>query len=346
LSHLKERKATNCLNCNAVVNDRYCSICGQENTEPYESAWHLVTHFFNDVTHFDGKFFSTLKLLIARPGFLSAEYKMGRRASYLNPIRMYVFTSAVFFLIFFSSYEFSELSVNRTYNGEKYQEIARMDSTEFSNFSRQLNKGTPMTWAQFNKYVDSLRSEQGIEFGMGSYHTKEQYDSVQKTRKVKDSWIKRTMISRQIEINKKYDNDQSRILAALVDRFVHSFPQMLFISLPLFAFLLKLMYSRSKDFYYVTHAIFSVHLYIFVFIVLLAIIGLDKLFEHYKAGWLTDIAGILYIAIFFYEYKAMRNFYGQRRAKTVLKYILLNGGLLFIVILLFTIFMLVSFLKA
>ena len=27
---------------------------------------------------------------------------IGRRASYLNPIRMYVFTSAIFFLIFFS----------------------------------------------------------------------------------------------------------------------------------------------------------------------------------------------------------------------------------------------------
>ena len=80
----------------------YCHICGQENVEPKESVWHLVTHYFNDITHFDGKFFSTLKLLLLRPGFLPAEYVRGRRASYLNPIRMYIFTSFLFFLIFFS----------------------------------------------------------------------------------------------------------------------------------------------------------------------------------------------------------------------------------------------------
>jgi hypothetical protein len=65
-------------------------------------VWHLVQHFFNDITHFDGKFFSTVKLLLRKPGFLSAEYIAGRRMSYLNPIRMYVFTSAFFFIILFS----------------------------------------------------------------------------------------------------------------------------------------------------------------------------------------------------------------------------------------------------
>lgn len=37
-----------------------------------------------------------------RPGFLATEYLAGRRASYLHPIRMYVFASAIFFVVFFS----------------------------------------------------------------------------------------------------------------------------------------------------------------------------------------------------------------------------------------------------
>ena len=77
-------------------------MCGQENLEPKETVWHLVNHFFEDITHFDGKFFSTVKYLITKPGFLSKEYMQGRRASYLNPIRMYVFTSAIFFVVLFS----------------------------------------------------------------------------------------------------------------------------------------------------------------------------------------------------------------------------------------------------
>ena len=102
MSHLKERKEKNCLNCQATLYGRYCHVCGQENLEPKETVWHLVTHFFNDITHFDGKFFSTVKYLMRKPGFLSAEYVAGRRASYLNPIRLYVFTSAIFFLILFA----------------------------------------------------------------------------------------------------------------------------------------------------------------------------------------------------------------------------------------------------
>ncbi len=59
---------------------RYCHQCGQKNLEPKETVGHLVLHFFNDVTHFDGKFFSTVKYLLRKPSFLSAEYTVGRRA--------------------------------------------------------------------------------------------------------------------------------------------------------------------------------------------------------------------------------------------------------------------------
>jgi hypothetical protein len=105
LSHLPERNEKNCLNCGADIFGKFCHICGQENLEPKESIWHLLNHFINDVTHFDGKFFSSLNYLITRPGFLSKEYMVGRRASYLNPIRMYLFTSAIFFLVFFSVFK-------------------------------------------------------------------------------------------------------------------------------------------------------------------------------------------------------------------------------------------------
>ena len=102
MSRLKERKEKNCLNCKAGVQGRYCHVCGQENIETKESVWDLVSHFFRDITHFDGNFFSTVKYLIIKPGFLSKEYMIGRRASYVNPVRMYIFTSAFFFLLFFT----------------------------------------------------------------------------------------------------------------------------------------------------------------------------------------------------------------------------------------------------
>jgi len=70
-----------CLNCGTEITDRFCPHCGQENIEPKQSVWHLINHFFSDITHFDGKFFITVKDLFAKPGFLSKEYMAGRRAS-------------------------------------------------------------------------------------------------------------------------------------------------------------------------------------------------------------------------------------------------------------------------
>ena len=102
MSHIPQRKEKDCLNCGAIVQGRFCHVCGQENVVPKESFWHMVIHFFYDITHFDSKFFETLKDLVTKPGFLSKEYMKGRRASYLHPVKMYVFTSAVFFLRFTS----------------------------------------------------------------------------------------------------------------------------------------------------------------------------------------------------------------------------------------------------
>jgi hypothetical protein len=51
----------------------------------------------------------TLKDLLFKPGFLTKEYMKGRRKNYLHPVRMYVFTSAVFFLVFYSLFSAKDI---------------------------------------------------------------------------------------------------------------------------------------------------------------------------------------------------------------------------------------------
>lgn len=352
MSHLKERKEKNCLNCNAQVAGRFCHVCGQENIEPKESAWHLVVHFFEDITHFDGKFFTTLWLLIRKPGFLSAEYARGRRASYLNPIRMYVFTSALFFLVFFTVYKVDDEKmdiVKIDINGKLFSEVVAMDSTQFADFTRTINKGDkkpdkPMTMQEFVKYYDSTETafKKSLEFTSTEYKSVHEYDSLLKAGKVKDGWLKRLWQHRQLEINEKYKDSNKKIIKVILEAFVHKLPQMLFISLPILALLLRLLYIRRKEFYYVNHGIFSIHLYIFIFIALLFSFGLNKL--HTEIGWgiFSFIKNLIAIAIFFYLYKAMRNFYHQRRAKTVLKYFILLFLFLFVMIIVFSLFFLLS----
>ena len=342
MSHLKERTAKDCLNCKTEVQGKYCHVCGQENIEPVESAWHLIQHFLYDLTHFDGKFFSTIKTLLFKPGFLSAEYVAGRRASYLNPLRMYIFTSAFFFLVFFSAYKIepSDNAVTYTVGGRSVAELRTMDSLSFEKFSNDYFKGTPQSREVFNSYLDSL--EGGIHFFENIYRSRQQYDSLRRAGAVKDSWLRRQLIYREIAINKKYGHNRSQIWSDLMNRLTHAFPQLLFISLPLFALVLKLLYIRRKRFYYAAHLIFSVNLYIFAFMVMLLIIGISKVDELFGLNWLGIVKLLLIALVFFYEYKSMRKFYAQNRAKTIMKFFLLNLGHFIIMLTLIIIGFLIS----
>jgi hypothetical protein len=120
---------------------------------------------------------------------------------------------------------------------------------------------------------------------------------------------------------------------------------MLFISLPLFALFLKLIYYRHKDYYFVSHGIYSIHLYIFYFIALLIIISIEKINSYFEWQWFSVAATGIFFLLLFYEYKAMRNYYRQGRGKTVIKFLLATSWRLFVIIFLSVIFLFLSLLK-
>ncbi len=169
------------------------------------------------------------------------------------------------------------------------------------------------------------------------YHTLESYDSSQKALPVeqRDGWLTRRISTRIIVIEQRLEKEQAAFIRELIGNFIHNFPKMLFISLPVFALLLKLLYMRRKQFYYVDHGIFAVHLYIFSFLLLLVYFGIMELRSNTRWHWLNLLVIPIFIYPFFYYYKAMRRFYGQGRGKTVLKYILLFMLSSFVMLLIF-----------
>ena len=405
MSHSKEREEKICLNCGTALTDRYCHNCGQENTEPKETIWTLVSHFFNDITHFDGKFFSTVKYLITKPGFLSAEYIKGRRASYLHPIRMYVFTSAFFFIIFFSLFNAGDMIKGDKDDAEQLKELtaassslkeklpATGDADLKAAMRRSINnidahaaalqgavlvkeRTDSIRRAKTNMLLDSA----GIEMRANSllpndlldsiavntkknadsskadmdiskmegfdYRSKIAYDSVQKELPAnkRDGWFKRKLVNKVIIYKTKYKNDKKEAGALMVEKMLHTLPQALFVSLPVFAFILMLLYTRRK-FYYADHAIFAIHLYCANFMILLLYFGIDKIKLASGWKWLSILEALLILSIFFYLYKAMSKFYLQGRAKTILKFILLNIVFYFVVVILLVTFIMLSLMQ-
>jgi hypothetical protein len=88
---------SHCQNCGAPLGGPYCSACGQHDVDYHRSLWPIVEDSLEGFLHFDGKFFRTVRWLFTRPGFLTKEFIAGRRVSYTQPLRLYIFASFLYF---------------------------------------------------------------------------------------------------------------------------------------------------------------------------------------------------------------------------------------------------------
>lgn len=89
-----------CQNCHTEIKEteHFCPNCGQKNIEKLNLRY-ILGQFVEDVFNWDSKFFTTLKYLILKPGFLSKEFINGRRVRYVSPIRLYLVLSVLFFFL-------------------------------------------------------------------------------------------------------------------------------------------------------------------------------------------------------------------------------------------------------
>ncbi|PBJ11930.1 DUF3667 domain-containing protein [Flavobacterium sp. ACN6] len=75
----------NCLNCNNVIVDKFCSNCSQSTSTHRFSLPHVLQHdFIHGIFHFDTGFFYTIKELFTRPGHSIREYVQGKRVKHFN----------------------------------------------------------------------------------------------------------------------------------------------------------------------------------------------------------------------------------------------------------------------
>lgn len=335
MSHLKERKEKECLNCNALIYGRFCHICGQENVIPKETFLHLFRHFIEDVTHFDGKFFDTLRYLLLRPGFLSYEYMRGRRLSYLNPIRMYVFTSAIFFLVFFSVNSSHQLIAKGTpiaiENPKPLNTNVKTNATHHDSTKRTYTY--KVTEGSFTKkgLTDSFATvKKQIENSIAQAKTPQDKKKLEEDLKVVKTVEKATQtltnfigddedVATALKAGKKKSNKFLDRIFGDSEKVSHSIPKVMFITLPLMALILQLFYRKLKQFYYVNHIIFILHLYVAVFLILLLGIGLDYFDEKTHWAIFPFLSSLVGLGTFFYTYKAIRNFYHQGRFKSFIK---------------------------
>lgn len=91
-------KYTHCKNCGTRLEGMYCHRCGQYALDIEQPFWKYFKQYFENVYQFDSKVWQTLWLLFRRPGLLTLEFNAGKINSYVHPLRLFMFISALFFL--------------------------------------------------------------------------------------------------------------------------------------------------------------------------------------------------------------------------------------------------------
>ncbi len=348
MSHKKLRQDKNCLNCGNIVEDRYCSHCGQENLQIQDSFFHLLIDYIKDIFHYDGRFWHTLKSLILKPGLVAKEYMEGKRGRNLEPLRFYLFSSSLFFLLLFYFINASKLNTGpepqlnykkRLYNLDQEKKF-RMgsDDTTYVNLLRNSLKVKMDTLGGTSTGNDS-----GLSLDLSLPESADSADAGWF-----EKWYNERAKERSKELTNRHEGDEvSATSEILMDAF-HKLPQLLFFSMPFFAFFLKILYIRRAKRSYAAHFIFSIYHYSFLFINMTLFLLVEKVSGKTDSAFISSTLDYVSVGLVFYVFiyllLSMKRFYDDRWRYLIPRYILLMSLSFVFLIMLFLVGIFVTYL--
>lgn len=303
MGHHALRHDNECQNCGYTVDVAYCSKCGQQNTETRQSFHHLLTHFAEDLTHYDGAFWKTIKYLLFRPGRLTIEYLEGHRMRYVPPVKLYIFISFVTFFLMAVMAPENEEHINTEKSAEKHEVIS------IGTDAVQVSKVEYQKLANYN----------GI-----NYTTVKQFDSI---HKITPDALKFPTIVYHLKKASLLYNEHNPASKDIVIAIAHTVPKVLFIYMPVFAFWLWMVHGK-KRWYFFDHGIFTLHYFSLLLLLITIIFLIDWVLSFIPYDQLTDIilgcvVSLSFLYPVFYFFRSHSRFYGERKAVSRLKSILL-----------------------
>ncbi len=278
----------------------------------------LVGDFLEDQFGVDGRTPTTIVALLLRPGFLTREYLDGRVVRYVRPLKLYLVSSLVLFLLvgFASTRGMAGLTFGSGERGgagfgaagdSVALEMARgfRDAVADQRPPVPPDLGRDPAPPQASDSVLAPSPDTTSETTTGDGRSWLQELSVNTGSPRLDALLE----ARAQRLGRMEPEDAVR---ELVRTFVGYVPTLMFVLLPVFAGLLRLLYLRSPLFY-AEHFIFVLHTHAFVF-------GTFSLVILSGMAGVTFLPPLLLLWSALYIFLAMRKVYGQGWRKTAFKY--------------------------
>jgi hypothetical protein len=344
LSLLKKKKkeklparirGNSCLNCNDSLEgeENFCPNCGQRNNVNQLSFKLFVEEFFGDVFSYDSRLWGTVFPLILKPGKVAFDFVSGRRKKLVNPFRTYLTVSLIFFLVLGMMKTFEQ------YNGDG----TKNENSSFLNFEIDDDLTSSQRDSIVAAALLNVKNNASIDIDSALASNNINIDSIDTDKASGDS-IKRTIIqnspfAKKIiafydyhELHKDhapvqafdslgyqntfwnrfyYDksvsvyNIKNDKTDSIVDKFISGLSIAIFLFLPIFALIFKLIYIRRK-YTYMEHMVFVFYTQSVFFLLMLLF-----LIAYSLSNGRDDLIAIFMLLFAIYIYLAMKKFYKQ-----------------------------------
>jgi hypothetical protein len=326
-------RLTHCENCGAELQGHWCAKCGQPAIEYRRSFRYVVADLLNEFLNWDSKFFTTIALLILKPWRLTNEFLAGKRVRYVNPLRLYLLASILFFF-----------AVNYGTKGIHF-DASKLDSKDRAELEADL-KNTDLPPEARQKLEELLRESSPspapspVTNEPSPSPVPEDDQQKQKFGKIGerpfvvfDQNKSSTPFERWIEARAKEKmGEKGTKMGLFISTLFSNLPYMMLCCIPLFALVLKVLYIRRRIFY-IDHLIYALHIHTFFYVgimlIVLATIGLLHSLPDAVAGWLI---ALLWIAFVTQIFLSIRYVYRQGWFFSIFKF--LFGGFVYLMVLL------------
>jgi hypothetical protein len=291
--------ATACPNCGTLGDDRFCARCGQRRDVHLHSVGHFIGEAAEVLTHADSSLWRTFVPLLANPGFLTREFLAGRRARYLQPFRLYLIASVLFFLV-------------GSWSGNEPDFItAKPAATPAAATPAAATPAaaTPAAAPAAAGAAPAQAPTQGAQEYTGKAAC--EHNNLEGTALAR-------LAPRMRAACESVVADGGREFARSI---YHNLGRAMFVFVPLLAAFMKLLYWRPKR-WYLEHLLLLLHNHAAAFVAMTLLTLLELIVKPPGLQGLLRFGLAAYLA--WYVFRSMRTSYGQGRLATTLKFMLVG----------------------
>lgn len=295
----KREKRDRCPNCGQPLGprDNFCAQCGQENHTHKLPIGHFAVELLAGLLNFDTKLLRTGRDLFVPPGLVVRNFNANQRARYVPPLRLYLFTSVVFFIVLAWMPQEQPSAQDETAK-EGIIRISGEDPVDSVLLAMARSGDLD------ERRIDSLMSANGRDLS---------------------SWERKLLRS-------AIEQQDPEVRTRFSDQLRQNFSKALFLLLPVFALLLYLL-NWSRRGYFTEHLVFALYFHAVVFMLLLLeqLIKATTMLLTGESSTLLDAVPLLLIPV--YLPWAIRTAYQRSWGSSILLAVVITALYLTIVLL-------------